>query len=49
MTFFFSAINARGPPKGKRKKQVSAPDAESYDSNDEVITPSQVANNTSPV
>ena len=49
MAFFFSAISAQGPPKGKGKKQASAPDPQSDDSNDEVVTPSQVASNASPV
>ena len=48
MAFFF-AISAQGPPKGKGKKQASAPDPQSDDSNDEVVTPSQVASNASPV
>ena len=49
VAFFFSAISAQGPPKGKGKKQASAPDPQSDDSNDEVVTPSQVASNASPV
>ena len=46
--FFFSAINAKGLPKSKGKKQASAPIPNGDGSNNEVLT-SQVANNTSPV
>ena len=49
MAFFFSVIRAQAPPKGKGKKRASAPEPQSYDSNDEVVTPSPVASNTSPV
>lgn len=49
MAFFFSAISAQGPTKSKGKKQASAPDPESDDSNEEIVTSSQVASNTSPV
>lgn len=49
MAFFFSAISAKQPTKNKGKKQASAPDPESDDSNEEVVTSSQVASNTSPV
>lgn len=46
VAFFFSAISAQGPPKCKGKKTPSA-DPESDDSNDELITSSQVASTTS--
>ena len=49
MAFFFSAINAQGPTKSKGKKQASTPDPESDNSNEDVVTSSQVASNTSPV
>ena len=49
IAFFIAAISAQESPKGKGIKQASALDPESDDSNDEVITPSQVASNTSPV
>jgi len=49
VAFFFSAMSAKQPTKNKGKKQASAPDPESDDSNEEVVTSSQVASNTSPV
>lgn len=47
MAFFFSAISAQRPPKGRGKKQPCTAEPESDDSNDEVVTSSQVASNTS--
>jgi len=49
VAFFISAIRAQAPPKGKGKKRASAPEPQSYDSNDEAVTPSPVASNISPV
>ena len=47
MAFFFSAISAQAPPKGRGKKKSCAEDPESDDNNDEVVTSSQVASNAS--
>jgi len=47
VAFFFSAISAQGPQNSRGKKQPSAANPESDDNNEEFITSSQVASNTS--